>query len=88
MMHGKVVRDATSLTLNPNLTVLAEGKSGTTEKGVEQLFLIALSRKPTARESARLVKYVEAGGPSKDRARALCDVYWALLNSAEFFLNH
>ena len=59
-----------------------------TSKKVEQLYLITLARKPTAAESSRLVKYVDAGGPKKDSARALCDVFWALLNSSEFCTNH
>jgi hypothetical protein len=31
---------------------------------------------------------VERGGPHKNSARALCDVFWALLNSSEFCSNH
>jgi hypothetical protein len=88
LMHGKIVADATSLEHNRNLAVIAEGTSVRTPRRVEQLFLITLSRKPTAAESARLVKYVEAGGPTKQPAQALCDVFWALLNSSEFCANH
>jgi hypothetical protein len=55
---------------------------------VEALFLATLTRRPTAAESERLVRYVESGGPAKDAKRALADVYWALLNSAEFIVNH
>ena len=39
-------------------------------------------------EAARLVPYVESGGPSKDPNKALADVFWMLLNSSEFILNH
>jgi len=31
---------------------------------------------------------VDRGGPSGDQRRALADVFWALLNSGEFLLNH
>ena len=52
-----------------------------------------------AKELARLVKYVESGGsaegnPASEEERdkrynqALADVYWAILNSGEFYLNH
>jgi hypothetical protein len=34
------------------------------------------------------VPYVDKGGPSGDSRKALADVYWALLNSSEFILNH
>jgi hypothetical protein len=55
---------------------------------VEVLFLSTLSRMPTDEEHAKLVPYVESGGATKDRRKALGDVLWALLNSAEFVLNH
>jgi hypothetical protein len=55
---------------------------------VEALFLATLSRRPTAAESAKLVQYVEGGGPAQGPRRALADVFWALLNSAEFIVNH
>jgi hypothetical protein len=52
------------------------------------LYLAALSRRPTADELERLRKYVEEGGPARNRKAALADVFWALLNSGEFALNH
>jgi hypothetical protein len=88
LMNGKLVADATSLEHNRNLAIIAEAKSVRTSRRVEQLFLITLARKPSATESARLVRYVDAGGPQRDSARALCDVFWALLNSSEFCSQH
>ena len=70
------------------LAIIAEATTVRTSRRVEQLFLITLARKPTPAESARLVKYVEKGGPSGDPREALCDVFWALLNSSEFSVNH
>jgi hypothetical protein len=88
LMNGSIVADATSLEKNKNLAIIAEGKSVPTGRRIDQLFLITLNRKPAAAERARLVKYVDKGGPKKDPARALCDVFWALLNSSEFCVNH
>jgi Protein of unknown function (DUF1553)/Protein of unknown function (DUF1549) len=51
---------------------------------IEELYLIALSRKPRAEEMERLRKYIDNGADRK----ALADVFWALLNSPEFILNH
>jgi hypothetical protein len=31
---------------------------------------------------------VDRGGPSGDKDKALADVFWVLLNSSEFILNH
>jgi hypothetical protein len=55
------------------------------EKAVEDLYLAAFARYPTAEEKATAVGYV-AG--QKDARRGLEDVLWALLNSREFLFNH
>ena len=39
-------------------------------------------------ELRRFTRYVDQGGPSRNSRKALADVFWALLNSAEFRLNH
>jgi hypothetical protein len=88
LMNGKFVADVTSLKGNGTLATVVADKDLDTAGRVEALFLAALSRKPTARERERLVKYVDGGGPSKDPHLALADIFWALLNSGEFILNH
>jgi hypothetical protein len=88
LMNGKLVTDATSLEHNQNLKIIAENRTGSTSRRVEQIYLITLNRKPRPAERARLVAYVDKGGPSGDSAKALCDVFWALLNSSEFCVNH
>ena len=59
-----------------------------TESKIETLYLNVLSRLPTRDERQRLTRYVESGGPTRNARLALGDVYWALLNSGEFMLNH
>ncbi len=87
-MNGKVVADATSLEHNRQLEYIARSETVKTPRKVEQLYLIALSRKPRPDEKTRLAAYVDQGGPTGDSRRALADVFWALLNSSEFALNH
>jgi hypothetical protein len=53
---------------------------------VEELFLLTLNRKPTKGESERFVKYITAN--AKQQNRAIADVFWVLLNSTEFSVNH
>jgi hypothetical protein len=55
---------------------------------IETLYLATLTRKPRADELEKFRAYVEKGGAAKDKKKALADVFWALLNSSEFFLNH
>jgi hypothetical protein len=53
---------------------------------VDHLFLAALSRKPTAQEQEAIGKIMASA--KDNEAAALEDVWWALLNSNEFVLDH
>jgi Protein of unknown function (DUF1553)/Protein of unknown function (DUF1549) len=88
LMNGKIVEDATSLKKGRTLAAIAEAPFMDTTEKVEALYVAALSRRPTAEESAKMVDYVTKGGPAGDSKKALADVFWTLLNSAEFLLNH
>jgi hypothetical protein len=88
LMNSSFVAERTSLEQNRTLATIADSARTRTARRVETLFLVVLSRKPTAEESKRFVAYVERGGATADHRRALADVFWALLNSAEFRLNH
>jgi hypothetical protein len=55
---------------------------------VETLFLAALARPPRSAERERFGRYVRSGGVRGDARAALGDVFWVLLNSPEFILNH
>ena len=59
-----------------------------TEKKVDAVFLAALTREPSPEERERFSSYVERGGPTGDKKKALADVFWVLLNSTEFLFNH
>jgi hypothetical protein len=59
----------------------AKGK--TTGAILDELYLAALSRPPTARERARAVELIDR---AKDRRAALEDVLWGLVNAKEFLL--
>jgi hypothetical protein len=52
---------------------------------VEELYVRCLCRKPFKDEEARLNALLAA---EPDKAKALEDVFWALLNSREFMFNH
>jgi hypothetical protein len=88
LMNGKLVDEATTLSRSELLAAVTEAPFLDTKAKIETLYLAALARKPRPAESERLVKYVDKGGPSGDRKQALADVFWAVLNSGEFLLNH
>jgi len=99
LMNGRVVSQATHLHNSETLVAVVENPFMTTDERIETLFLSTLSRKPTTKEMQRFSRYVEKGGADekeplneankKERtANALADVFWVLLNSGEFILNH
>jgi hypothetical protein len=87
LMNSSFVNDRTSLEHNKTLATLASQKTSHARR-VESLFLVVLSRKPTVAETKRCVSYLDRGGASADTRQALADVFWALINSPEFFVNH
>ncbi len=63
--------------------ILRDIKGATTADKVVEMFLAALSRKPTAAESARFVKYIDSHS-----GQGMEDAYWTLLNTTEFLSRH
>ncbi|MDZ4784397.1 MAG: DUF1549 and DUF1553 domain-containing protein [Planctomycetia bacterium] len=87
LMNGAQIVEATDLERSGLLGAL-EAPFLSDEERVEALFLSSLTRLPTEQESSVLSTYLANGGANGDRRQALSDVCWALLNSAEFSLNH
>ena len=86
LMNNEFIADRTSVKSNRTLATLATQRTSTARK-IESLYLVALSRKPRPEESERFVKFVDASGAA-DTGKALGDVFWVMLNSPEFLLNH
>jgi hypothetical protein len=84
LMNGTTVSGATDLMQSPLLQSL-QAPFFSHQERVDVLFLASLSRYPHADERESFVDYVSGAG---DPNGALGDVLWALLNSAEFTLNH
>ncbi len=87
MMNGPLVSEATTSGRSALLTSL-EAPFFTDDQRIEVLTLATISRPPTAAERKRFSAYLAEARPKKETRRALGDLLWALLNSAEFSLNH
>jgi hypothetical protein len=80
-------------TLNVKLTqksnrvdqLLASGK--TPEQIVEEAYLLAVSRFPTAKEKAEITPLLSTAKPEEKR-QALEDIFWSLMSSQDFVFNH
>ena len=88
LMNGSFVAGATSPETGDVLGAIAEAPYLDTAGRVEILYLAALTRRPRPEELARVVRYIDCHQGEPDRARALADAFWALLNGPEFRLNH
>jgi hypothetical protein len=97
LMNGRLIAAATSLDArrSPRLSAIFDAPFLTTASRIETLYLATLSRKPTVKEAERMIRYVETGGdvradqPTPEQKHAaLADVFWVLLNSSEFVVNH
>ncbi len=84
MMNGPLMQRAVSHEHGSLLNRVAQSNMSPSEK-IEHLFLSALARKPNKRESDLALKLYQ---DNKNPAIALQDIWWALLNSNEFILDH
>jgi Protein of unknown function (DUF1549)/Protein of unknown function (DUF1553) len=88
LMNGSFVAGATNPETGDLLGATAEAPYLDTAGRVEILYLAALTRRPRPEERARVVRYIDRRAGEADRARALSDAFWALLNGPEFRINH
>ena len=84
LMNGQYVARATDLENSEFLSVVADAPYLDSAGRIETLFLATLSRPP---DSTELALFLESQN-SADAKPALADLFWMLLNSAEFLLNH
>ena len=85
MMNGKLTEEATRSPRSTTVAAVIESKRvRPLARRIEDLFLVTLSRKPRPEEARRLLDYAATG----DTKEALRDIFWSLLNSTEFILNH
>jgi hypothetical protein len=84
MFNGELVQSATKTDNGTLLAQLAASSLKPTDK-VSQLFLAAVARRPTKEEVDLAAQLFRVRG---DEAGMLQDLWWALLNSNEFILNH
>jgi hypothetical protein len=87
LLNGRFVAWASDPERCPTLIAVTQLPGLTPAARIEALYLATLSRKPTAEERERLERYVRKADNNR-QAERLADVFWMLLNSAEFRLNH
>src|SRR5262245_7882873 len=84
MMNGDLIRNALSDAKGTLLFDVLNDK-GTPTKKIERLYLATLSRVPSSREIKTAERVMQNAATPLE---AFQDLYWALLNSNEFIMNH
>ncbi len=87
MINGPLVNDSGDHKTRGSLIHDILKRWRTTADRVEQIYLRTLSRPPTSSEQSYFKRY-ENSSLYRDKELPYEDLYWALLNSAEFALNH
>jgi hypothetical protein len=83
MMNGKLSADA--IRNSRTLAAVLDSPFLDAKGRIETLYLATLSREPRPEELKRALQFVDQAGSQEE---GLADLFWALLNSAEFKLNH
>ena len=80
--------NATSLEQSDVFTAIVEFPQLTIAERIEAFYLSTLSRFPTASETNKLTDYISSANTEDEKTHAYSNLFWALLNSSEFLLNH
>ena len=93
MMNGRLIQQAVSLKKGSYLRQLIDRtrrkhRRGAAARIVDELYLSALSRFPTRSERSMALRMVAQYAARGKEDQAYQDIFWALLNSAEFALVH
>jgi len=86
MMNGGLVQKAISVDKGSYVhTVLANPRLRNDAARIDAFYIASLGRRPSRSETSQLVKLMKS---ERDPLKAYQDLYWALLNSNEFIVNH
>ncbi|QDV16122.1 hypothetical protein Pan153_07430 [Gimesia panareensis] len=85
LMNGTFMTNATSLEQSDVFTAIVDFPGQSVEQKIEAFYLSTLSRPPTDTELNKLKTYIDS---SEVKTEAYANLFWALLNSSEFLLNH
>jgi hypothetical protein len=87
LMNGGIVSEAVDPKTSPRLKETLAAFPDSLERQIDALYLATLSRHPSPAEQKLMVEHVSSAPPA-ERPQRLGNVFWVLLNSAEFRWNH
>ena len=87
MINGSMVNDSADTKARGSFLSYILEKWRDPSERLERIYLNVLSRRPTTKEYSYFRRYLDRS-LYRNKDLAYADFYWALLNSAEFALNH
>ncbi len=87
MINGSMVNDSADTKERGSFLNYILGKWRDPSDRLERIYLNVLSRPPKSKENTYFKRYLDRS-LYRNKDLAYSDIYWALLNSAEFALNH
>lgn len=87
MMNGNMVQERTKVDVVANAATRIAQLVPDNEKAIELVYLSSLNRRPSEAEMNAYRDYL-TDKYGNTRARAVGDIYWAIINSTEFSWNH
>ena len=87
LMNGDDINKAINDTRTGTVARVLHTRGVTPRTAMAALYMAALNRPPTPKEYDRVLRAM-AGVRDKDLVAPYQDLFWALLNSNEFILNH
>jgi Protein of unknown function (DUF1549)/Protein of unknown function (DUF1553) len=88
LMNGSYLAAATNPDSSRALGAIIKAPFLDTPGRIETLYLATLTRRPRPDELLQLESFVGRNKTAQDQAKALADIFWAILNGPEFHLNH
>ena len=88
LMNGQLVSEVTKVGKGPTLTAVTEAPWMSDEERIRTLYLATLSRPPLSDELQRFQSLLKAKKSKAERESAFGTIFWVLLNSTEFVMNH
>lgn len=86
LMNGGLINNATDIAKSGLLNSLPPFFND--KQRIDTLFLSTLSRYPSDQERILMLDFLTAANKKEEKQMTLGNILWALLNSAEFTLNH
>ncbi len=88
LMNGDFVGNATDIVDSRTLAAIIDSPFFRDEQRVEAMYLSTLSRLPSKIEQQKMLEHIKSNQVDGSRPESYADIFWVLLNSSEFLLNH